>query len=244
MSFQTKISPAFEPFLADSGEDDKRDAIVIFQAPPIEGLLLRGRLRELKRRLDEVKEQVAIQKAVEQKALTDYQAASRDLGYAETPLQTAAIGTGTLPVATVEVTRKTLAALAEQPDVLAVLPNQQIHLIQPRRVEYSNLIKKVRAIVLLQIENPEPKREQRLSRAERQAAILAVRRSAEASLDNINETIDRFDGKLLADRPDALGSIPIEITVAGINALARSDAVKAIIEDQPIYPEHLGLRGS
>lgn len=140
MSTETKISPAFEPFLADSGEDGKRDAIVIYQAPPLEGLPLRGRLRELKRRLDEVKEQASIQQAVEQKVLTHYQEASRDLGYAEQPLQTSTIGSGTLPVATVEVTRKTLTALAEQPDVVAVLPNQHIHLIQPRRVDYSALI--------------------------------------------------------------------------------------------------------
>jgi subtilisin family serine protease len=141
LSTETKISPAFEPFLADSGEDGKRDAIVIYQAPPIEGLPLRGRLRELKRRLDEVKEQATIQKAVEQKVLTNYRQASRDLGYTEQPLRASTIGSGTLPVATVEVTRKTLEALAEQPDVVAVLPNQKIHLIQPRRVEYSALIK-------------------------------------------------------------------------------------------------------
>ncbi|MBD2235013.1 S8 family serine peptidase [Phormidium tenue] len=139
MSTKSKISPAFEPFLADSGEDDKRDAIVIYQAPPIEGLHLRGRLRELKRRLDGVKEQAAI-KAFEQKMLAHYQEASRDLGYAAQPLKTSTIGSGTLPVMTVEVTRKTLEALAEQPDVVAVLPNQRIHLIQPRKVEYEALI--------------------------------------------------------------------------------------------------------
>lgn len=140
MKVESKISPAFEPFLADSSEDDKRDAIVIYQSPPIEELHLRGRLRELKRRLDEVKHQAAIQKVVEQKILTHYQEASRDLGYAAQPLKTSTIGSGTLPVTTVEVTRKTLEALAEQPDVIAVLPNQRIHLIQPRKVEYEALI--------------------------------------------------------------------------------------------------------
>lgn len=139
MSIKTKISPAFEPFLADSSEDDKREAIVIYQAPPLEGLPLRGRLRELKRRLDEVKKQATLQKAVEQKIISGYQEASRDLGYAEQPLRTSTIGTGTLPLANVEVTRKTLKALAEQPDVVAVLPNQKIHLIKPRKLEYSQL---------------------------------------------------------------------------------------------------------
>ncbi|MBV9389338.1 MAG: hypothetical protein JOZ78_23190 [Chroococcidiopsidaceae cyanobacterium CP_BM_ER_R8_30] len=113
MSTESKISPAFEPFLADSGEDGKREAIVIHQAPPIEGLPLRGRLRELKRRLDEVKEQAGLQKTVEQKVLTHYQQASRDLGYTKQPLKASTIGSSTLPVTTVEVTRKTLEALAE-----------------------------------------------------------------------------------------------------------------------------------
>jgi subtilisin family serine protease len=140
LNSESKISPAFEPFLADSNEDDKRDAIVIYQAPPNEGFHLRGRLRELKRRLDEVKEQAVAQKAVEQKVLAYYQEASRDLGYAAQPLETSTIGSGTLPVATVEVTRKTLQTLAQQPDVVAVLPNQRINLIQPKRVEYEGLI--------------------------------------------------------------------------------------------------------
>ncbi|GBE92053.1 S8 family serine peptidase [Nostoc cycadae] len=139
MNTKTKISPAFEPFLADSDEDDKREAIIIYQAPPLEGSPLRGRLRELKRRLDQVKQQAALQKAVEQKIISTYQEASRDLGYAEKPLRTSSIGTGTLPLANVEVTRKTLKALAEQPDVVAVLPNQKIHLIKPRKIEYSEL---------------------------------------------------------------------------------------------------------
>jgi subtilisin family serine protease len=135
----SKISPAFEPFLADSGENGKRDAIVIYKTPPIEGLHLRGRLRELKRRMDEVKQQATIQKSIEQRVLTHYNEVNLDLGYADRPLKSSHIGSGSLPIANIEVTRKTLAALAEQPDVLAILPNQKIHLIQPRKVDYSEL---------------------------------------------------------------------------------------------------------
>lgn len=140
MNIEAKISPAFEPFLADIDENDKRDAIVIYEAPPFEGLPSRGRWRELKRRLDQVQQQVAIQKAVEEEIFDGYQKASRDLGYHDEPLQVSTIGFGTLPVATVEVTAKTLEALAEQPHVVAILPNQKIHLIQPRKVEYSELV--------------------------------------------------------------------------------------------------------
>lgn len=40
-----------------------------------------------------------------------------------------------------EVTRKTLPALAERPEIVAILPNQKVHLIQPKKVDYSDLMK-------------------------------------------------------------------------------------------------------
>ncbi|MDF5718665.1 MAG: S8 family serine peptidase [Rhizonema sp. NSF051] len=140
MDPENKISPAFEPFLAEMGQDDKRDAIVIYEAPQIEGSPPRGRLRELKQRLEQlqVQRRVAIRAAKE--LHDDYQEASQDLGYRDGLLEVSTIGSGALPVASVEVTRKTLEALAEQPNVVAVLPNQKIHLIQPRKVDYSELI--------------------------------------------------------------------------------------------------------
>lgn len=97
---------------------------------------------------------------------------------------------------------------------------------------------KVRVIVLLQVQNAENSIEKRQLRTERQAAIKAVRESAEQALENIGAIIQRFDGQKLAEHPDLLGSIPVEITAAGVNALAESDAVKAVIEDQAIFPEH------
>ena len=57
------------------------------------------------------------------------------------PLGVAPIGSSALPVATVEVTRKTLPTLAEQPNVVAILPNQKINLIQPKEIDYSILAK-------------------------------------------------------------------------------------------------------
>jgi subtilisin family serine protease len=137
---EAKISPAFEPFLADSGDDSKRDAIVIYQAPLIEGMVSRDRLQELEQRLDEVREIAILQKNVAQTVVRGYREASRDLGYVDQPLKADPIGTGTLPIASVEVTRKTLEVLADQPNVVAVLPNQKIHLIRPHRVEYSTLM--------------------------------------------------------------------------------------------------------
>lgn len=139
LKLKTKISPAFEPFLAESGSQGKRDAIVIYKTPPLEGMPLRGRLRELNRRLDAVKQQAAQRKEIENRVFKTYQENTRDLGYADEPLATTSIASNTLPVAKVEVTRETLTALASQDDVVAILPNQKIKLIEPKKIDYSEL---------------------------------------------------------------------------------------------------------
>jgi hypothetical protein len=97
---------------------------------------------------------------------------------------------------------------------------------------------KIRVIVLLQSKGVENLAGKRQSRLERQATIQSFRESAAQSLTNIDEIIQHFEGKLLVDCPDALGSISIEITPAGIEALAKSEAVNAVMEDKSIYQLH------
>jgi hypothetical protein len=70
---------------------------------------------------------------------------------------------------------------------------------------------------------------------ERETAIEATRESAEQALSEVDDILARFDGHRLADRPDVLGSIPIETTTAGLKALASSEWVTAILEDQEIH---------
>jgi hypothetical protein len=92
---------------------------------------------------------------------------------------------------------------------------------------------KVCIIVFLKLENLD-KPMSRQSRIERKAAIEGIRNSAKQALDYIHKIIQDFGGKQLADSPDALGSIPVEISAAGVEALAESDAVKAVVEEQEI----------
>jgi subtilisin family serine protease len=139
MSNQPKISPAFEPFLAHSGPNDKRDAIVIYQAPPLDGPRVRGRMRALKQRLKAVEERAAAQRSVQTKLFEDYRKATNRALPGRQQLAASSIGENNLPVAKVEVTPKTLSALAAQPNVVAVLPNQRIHLIKPKEVDYARL---------------------------------------------------------------------------------------------------------
>ncbi|SRR5712692_7188798 len=100
---------------------------------------------------------------------------------------------------------------------------------------------KVRAIVLLRTKETGVAPTRRRSRVNRQATIEAVRQSAEQALGEIDGILARFDGRRLAD-VNALGSISVETTARGIAALAASEHVKAILEDQPISllarPEH------
>jgi hypothetical protein len=93
---------------------------------------------------------------------------------------------------------------------------------------------KVRAIVMLHGKDTGKTPARRQSSAERQAAIESVRKSAEQALVDIDRILECFDGQRLAKSPDALGSISVETTAAGITALASCGHVKAILEDQPI----------
>ena len=97
---------------------------------------------------------------------------------------------------------------------------------------------KVRAIVVLQTKDANAISTRRQSHPERQAAIEAMRKSAEAALIEIDSILERFGGKRLAPVVDALGSIPVETTAVGITALATLKHLKAIIEDQPISLLH------
>ena len=139
MNDRTKISWAFEPFLSASGPNDKRDAIVIYRSPKVERPAPRGRLRALKRRLDYVKARAAVQQPVEAALFSSYQKAGAARLSRKQDLGVSSIGSSALPVANVEVTRKTLPALAEQDNVVAILPNQKIHPIKPAKVDYDNL---------------------------------------------------------------------------------------------------------
>ncbi len=88
---------------------------------------------------------------------------------------------------------------------------------------------KVRAIVLLRTPVGGP-----ASRADRHKFIDRIRTESEPAFKEIDATLKRYGGERLALVADALGSVPVETTVRGITALAASDYVKAILEDQAI----------
>ncbi len=136
-----KISPAFDPFLRH--DRSRRDAIVIYRTPEAasSGRNASRNASSAERsqtRRDLIQQQASQQQAIETQIFERYQTRSQDL-ISGPPLMTRSLAIGTLPVASVEVTRLTLDALAEEPEVIAILPNQAIHLIRPQAVDYQTL---------------------------------------------------------------------------------------------------------
>ncbi|HEU4710318.1 MAG TPA: S8 family serine peptidase [Pyrinomonadaceae bacterium] len=137
---ESKISPAFEQYLADGRPNDKRDAIVIYRTPSVgEEPRVRGRWRALKERLDEVQMRAAAHGPIQEKLADSYKRAGAKHLAGDKQLQVAPIASNTLPVVTAQVTKRTLPELAARPEVVAILPNQKIHLIKPKEVNYERL---------------------------------------------------------------------------------------------------------
>ena len=89
-------------------------------------------------------------------------------------------------------------------------------------------------IVLMLFKSEGKKITPRKSRIERKNAMNSILESSKKAVPEIDKILKRYGGEKLASSPDVLGSIPVETTVAGVNALARLKDVKAIVEDQPI----------
>ena len=103
---------------------------------------VRGRIRALKQRLDLIKAQARAQTPVQAKLTEKYQkSAALKKPNERRELELETIGEGALPVSKTAVSRKSLLELARQPEVVAILPNQRIHLIEPKRIDYDVLSK-------------------------------------------------------------------------------------------------------
>lgn len=89
-------------------------------------------------------------------------------------------------------------------------------------------------IVLMLFKSEGEKDIRRKSRIERKNSMKSILESSKKAVPEIDEILKRYGGEKLASSPDVLGSIPVETTVAGVNALAQLKGVKAIVEDQPI----------
>ena len=140
MSELNKISPAFQPFLDEAKANDTRDAIVIYRPAP-QARPVRVRRKTLQRKRAAVKRAATQRQKLETSVYNKYKRAASEHFQSKPekkPLHRS-IGSSALPVFATQITRKSLDDLAEQPDVVAVLPNQKIQLIKPREINYDRL---------------------------------------------------------------------------------------------------------
>jgi len=92
----------------------------------------------------------------------------------------------------------------------------------------------VRAVVLLHGPSIQGPPEDRRNRAIRMERIARMRDSSGEALEELDEILKSFHGKRLGAKPNALGTVTVETTPQGVRALATSDRVKAILEDQKV----------
>ena len=142
MTDEAKISKAFERLMAEHGPNDRAEAVVFFRAPRSKNRAARGRLRQLDDRLKRVKQRAAKQKATQNKISAYYQAETSKRRRKGGELTMTPLGANTLPAARAEVTRDSLRTLAANPDVVAIMPNQKVHLLKPKSVDYRELEKR------------------------------------------------------------------------------------------------------
>ncbi len=92
-----------------------------------------------------------------------------------------------------------------------------------------------RAVVLLVQDEVAQKRTKRLTVEERQSRIEARQEAGRQCLPSVDRVLEAHGGRRLDADVGALGSVGVESTAAGFRALAELDAVKAILEDQPVH---------
>jgi hypothetical protein len=103
------------------------------------------------------------------------------------------------------------------------------------RLDHLDAKRMIRAVVMLRAGNGTP-HSARPTRKERATLVSNTRKTAAAALPSIDRILKRHQGKRLTEDVGPLGNIVVEATADGIRALAASEHVKAVLEDQSILP--------
>jgi len=102
------------------------------------------------------------------------------------------------------------------------------------RLDRVDAKKKIRAIVMLRASNGAASSTQPI-RKQRPGIVSNIRKTAGAALPSIDRILKRHHGRRLSDDVGALGNIVVEAPPDGIRALAASEHVKAVLEDQSVF---------
>jgi len=130
-----KISSYFDEMKSN---DIRQEAIVIYNAPEVDGSRIRGRLRVLQQRLNSIKARISAQRPIGAKIIETCRRVNEKDAVTK-PYAITSLGNGVLPCIKMEINNNSLAELAENPEVRAVIPNQRIQMIQPKCVNYTEL---------------------------------------------------------------------------------------------------------
>jgi len=91
-----------------------------------------------------------------------------------------------------------------------------------------------RAIVLLDTGPAPAAAPGRPSKAARKEIAETIQTAAAVALVEVDRLLERSGGRRLAQSPDLFGSIPVEAPASALLALAGSEHVRALLEDQPL----------
>lgn len=94
--------------------------------------------------------------------------------------------------------------------------------------------RKLHAVVLLNTGASGEKTSRRQTRTERRVKLDQLREAARSVLEKVDAVLSECGGRRLDRDVTALGTVAVEATPAGIQALARLKSVKAVFEDQPV----------
>ena len=133
MSDHVKISSAFDAFVADSGRNEKCDALVIFRAPRDGSLPWRSKNPSDR---NHVTARAERERAVYLSVTDASHLEELRRLFKRVELTPSFVGSKLLRAAQVEVTLAKLPELAEHPEVVAIVPNQKLHPIEPRVVDH------------------------------------------------------------------------------------------------------------
>ena len=139
MAETSKISTRLIELLRAADRNDKVEALVVHRADARSDVSERQGTRALAKRLKAIRGQVKSQQIVAHKFVADYEATSKKAVKLGSPLRATPVSGSVLPVARVEVTSKTVEILEADPNVLAVMANQHVHLIEPKEIDYQDL---------------------------------------------------------------------------------------------------------
>lgn len=132
MALADKISQAFELIFSEGEPQKRRSAIVIFDAPLPDVTMRDRQLRRSARQILASPDEQQSNRNVFEEIIKGYlKEKSASNLHRQAPIRRRLAGSGILPLASVEITASTIKALAKQPNVLAILPNQPVSLISP-----------------------------------------------------------------------------------------------------------------